>query len=195
MKFEVNILGQNVGFEGPNTAAEFDALTSEGQCLKLAMRDIMYRPVASPFRRAFISKLEELTSVKRLVVGKKKSGKNEVDVIETEEVYFERIKELKVTAPDKTWPETLALANEAGYAAVGKIEDVIKKAGQGRSDIAQQWIDKAETTIGKWRSGESSQEIFETRARGVLGDDWEGLGDDPSVETVAKAIKAFFSEI
>lgn len=199
MKFSVNLLGREVSFDGPDTAEEFDALTQPGQCLKLAMRDIMYRPVGSPYRAAVVKWLEENTGIKPKEVKTKevkKKGKTEtVSVYETEEVYFDRLKALKATAGELSFEATFEAAHEAGLKAVGPLNEVVKKAGQGRSDVAEQWIKRAEATMGKWESGDQTQEDFEENVRNVLGDDWEGLGENPSVTDVAKVIKKFVESI
>lgn len=193
MLFEVKLLGRKVGFDGPETAEAFDALTSPGRCLELAMRDIMYRPVASAYRKAYVEWLEKTTEQKRKVTGKKKKkgGEDGADILETEEDYVDRVKAEGFTA--EGYPDFTSLSNgahDAGMKAVGDLSEFIKKAGDGRSAVGKVYLERAEETIARWGSGESDRDKFVAKIRTVLGDEWD-LTEDPTVEEVALAIKAF----
>lgn len=184
VKRTFTFLGVPIVADVPATSADWDSITSDGDCVENSIANHGYRGFAAPCRAAMIAALV----AKGPGFERKKVTKGDKEVDESEDTYVSRVlEEGKITAE-----EWVTLAQQAVEAK--PVTFVSTMTASNRAKVGQEWLDAAQELMGKWErkekqadGGEASVERTLGKIRAVLPT--ATLSDATDVEAVARLLR------
>ena len=188
--YKYNVLGFELSFNGPSTAAEIATITGNPKAAEEAfMTQYAYQDRGPEFRDLFSKEVENLSGIKRKTKPNTMKDGTVRDVYdETEAAFLSRVREAKNDAgvPLITEVYLLTLANTINE----QLGDWSPSVGGRSSKPSKAFYELADGALAKIGAGQSSPEKFVSNVEAFLNVSFESTFGEFNRDNVARAFKA-----